>query len=331
MADEFRCLLRTCSLSSTAMANPKLPDGAVSKRSLTVRFGFNSKHVKNLLATGVLHPLGPGISAESVSRLQEGLHYIVCLACGAKQAAITVKHLRACSGLSLTKYSKAYPQAALVSTVTDERRVKTEAQRLAQSRKLKARFQTPEGEETRRQISAASKRLMQTPYRAKASEALTQYNWDHRQEKATESRLRWQDPVFRAKMREVHERSRDAILTSVANARGHLTKTFTKPHRALEEALLEAGVLGLEREFPIGPYRVDEALPSIKVALEVDGCYWHGCQECGFHGRPEILALDKRKNTYLLRRGWRVIRISEHRIKGNLPRVIAEILEVCDG
>lgn len=313
------------------MANPKLPEGAISKRSLTTRFGFNAKHLTLLLRSGVLSPMGLGVAVESLSRLQEGTHYVVCQACGAKQAAITPKHLKTCSGLSLTAYATAYPQSLLASSVTDANRVKTEAQRSAQSRKLKERFQTAEGEITRKQISDASKRLMQTPYRNKASEHLTRYNRSHRQEKAVESQARWQDPTFRAKMRKVHERGRGALLASITNARGHLTKTFTKPHQTLEEALLTAGMRGLEREYPIGPYRVDEALPTIKVALEVDGCYWHGCQECGFHGRPENLALDKRKNTYLLRRGWRVIRVPEHRIKDDLPRVVAELLEACDG
>ena len=331
MADEFRCLLRTSLLSCTAMANPRLPDGAAPKRSLTTLFGFNAKHVTLLLRSAVLSPMGLGVSVESLSRLQENVHYVVCRACGANQAAITTKHLKACSGLHLADYMKTYPQSPLASMVTVARRVKTDKQRRAQSSKLKERFQTVEGEVTRKQISDASKRLMQTPYRDKASEHLTRYNRDHRQEKAVESRTRWQDPGFRAKMREVHERGRGALLASIANARGRLTKTFTKPHRALEEALLAAGLRGLEREYPIGPYRVDEALPNFKLVLEVDGCYWHGCQECGFHGRPENLALDKRKNTYLLRRGWRVIRVPEHRIKDDLSRVVAELLEACDG
>ena len=83
----------------------------------------------------------------------------------------------------------------------------------------------------------------------------------------------------------------------------------------------------MEREYLIGFYRVDEALPLRRIAIEVDGCYWHGCQKCGFSGRPAILNLDRRKTTYLSSRGWKIIRIPVHAILQDLAKVVEEVLE----
>lgn len=313
------------------MANPKLPEGVVSKRSVAARFGFNVRHIMTLLEAGVLRAVGTGIEVESVGRLTEGGHYIRCLACGARQAAITPKHLKACSGLSVEGYVQRYPTAPLASTMSSARRAKDDEQRRHQSAMLRRRFQTVEGQVTREQIASASKRLMQTPYKAKAAAFLVEYNRSHREEIAESMRVRWQDPAFRERMRAVHHGRHAQLAASASHARGHLTHTFTKPHQALETALLAAGAQGMVRELLVGHYRVDEGFPNVKLAVEVDGCYWHGCVECGLPGVKGTRTTDKRKTTYLLKRGWRVMRIPEHRIKTALAAVVAEILEACHG
>ena len=313
------------------MANPKLPPGAVSKRHLTTHFGFNTKHILTLLRLGVLRTLGLGVDVTSLAGLREGIHYVVCRACFAKQAAVTTKHLRACSGLGLGQYRVQYPDAPLATTLTSIKRAKSDDQRARQAHVLRQRFQTPEGLVTREKIRVASVRLMQTPYRSRASAHLTEYNQTHRQERSAEWRARWQDPVFRARMQAVHLRRRAALEASVARARGYRTTTFTRPHQVLERALVDAGVQGLVREYLVGYYRVDEALPELKLAVEMDGCYWHGCLQCGFPGRPATRVTDKRKTTYLLKQGWRVLRVPEHRVRDDLARVVEEILEASHG
>lgn len=312
------------------MTNFKLLPGAVSKRSLVTSYGFNLKHLHLLISFGVLKVLGQGVDEASLGNLREGEHYVVCLECGARQAAITPKHLRACSGLDLEKYKMSHPEAPLASSVTDEARAKSDVQKRRQSEVLRARFQTPVGEVTRKQISESSKRFMQTGYREKATVHLRRYVEEHRDVFVKSSRKMWQDPEFRSRMSQIH-RERNARLGSApgsaSHARGFITKTFSKPHRIFEAALIEAGVQGLQREFLVGYYRVDEAVPDKKVAIEVDGCYWHGCEKCGFLGHPDILKLDRRKTTYLLKRGWKILRVPEHRVKENLQEAVREVVE----
>lgn len=75
------------------------------------------------------------------------------------------------------------------------------------------------------------------------------------------------------------------------------------------------------------PGRPDFAFPKAKLALFVDGCFWHGCPTC--QRRPprnnaafwaEKLAAnarrDRRADRHLRAKGWAVMRIWEHALKG---------------
>ncbi|MBI5692843.1 MAG: hypothetical protein HZC55_22420 [Verrucomicrobia bacterium] len=70
------------------------------------------------------------------------------------------------------------------------------------------------------------------------------------------------------------------------------------------------------------PDRPDFLFPRAKLAVFVDGCFWHGCplhatwpkQNAAFW-RKKLLAnrrRDREVNRLLRRAGWRVLRIWEH-------------------
>lgn len=83
-------------------------------------------------------------------------------------------------------------------------------------------------------------------------------------------------------------------------------------------------IIGWRRHLPL-PGKPDFAFPKHKVAVFVDGCFWHGCPKC--YTRPKTnrafwdkkrednMARDKRVNRQLRQRGWRVIRIWQHSLK----------------
>jgi DNA mismatch endonuclease, patch repair protein len=63
------------------------------------------------------------------------------------------------------------------------------------------------------------------------------------------------------------------------------------------------------------PGKPDFVFPKLKVAVFVDGCFWHGCPR---HATwPKTKARDRRVNRELRKRGWRVIRIWEHELRRN--------------
>lgn len=80
----------------------------------------------------------------------------------------------------------------------------------------------------------------------------------------------------------------------------------------------------------------DFVFREVRVALFVDGCFWHGCPRC--YTRPESNRLfwdakrtgnrarDRLVGRELRRLGWRVLRIWEHDLRKHPGRVIARIL-----
>ena len=92
----------------------------------------------------------------------------------------------------------------------------------------------------------------------------------------------------------------------------------------LARLLRKAGISGWRRHLSI-PGRPDFAFKKQKVAVFVDGCFWHGCPRC-FRLPKQNRAFWKAKiegnrrrdrsvNGRLRRLGWEVVRIRECRLK----------------
>ena len=307
----------------------------LSKRQVGLMYGFNLRLVETLIECGELRilpgctPRRPRIDPESLRGLREGEHFVVCRQCGAWVAQATSKHLKACSGTDLDHYKRAFPDAPLMSSFCASNKAKTATQRQAQSEKLRARFCTPEGEKTRGQISAASKAMQAGPYGQKAAAHLRAFNEDpaNRAKRRDETSARWQQGDLREAVEGWHRDNRERSLQSAAHARRHIRKKYTKLHQRLRKALQDAGVVS-QTEHEVGFYSIDEAVPELKLAIEADGCYWHGCASCGFAGRPEIHRYDKAKMTYLTRRGWEVLRFPGHEILANPTACARQVVEV---
>lgn len=90
---------------------------------------------------------------------------------------------------------------------------------------------------------------------------------------------------------------------------------------ALARLLRQNKITGWRRHLPIFG-RPDFAFPKQKLAVFVDGCFWHGCPRC--YCRPKSnrkywdakiarnRERDRKVSRELRRLGWRVIRIWEH-------------------
>lgn len=105
----------------------------------------------------------------------------------------------------------------------------------------------------------------------------------------------------------------------------------TSPERLLRSALWRAGMrYRLNYKMPMG--RPDMVFPGAKVAVFVDGCFWHGCP--AHYSRPrssvefwsgKLLAnveRDSRLTLGLEAAGWRVVRVFEHEIYLELDEVV---------
>jgi DNA mismatch endonuclease (patch repair protein) len=88
---------------------------------------------------------------------------------------------------------------------------------------------------------------------------------------------------------------------------------------ALGRLLWAAGLRGYRKQWPVEG-RPDFAWPGLKVAVFVDGCFWHGCS-CKYLPRSNRKfwrdkiennrRRDKRLARSLRRKGWTVIRVKE--------------------
>jgi DNA mismatch endonuclease Vsr len=101
----------------------------------------------------------------------------------------------------------------------------------------------------------------------------------------------------------------------------------------LAAMLRAAGITGWRRRQPL-PGRPDFVFHATRLALFVDGCFWHGCRwHCrmpksrGAYWNPKIArnkARDKAVGIGLRKRGWRVLRIWEHSLRDPL-RILANL------
>jgi DNA mismatch endonuclease (patch repair protein) len=111
----------------------------------------------------------------------------------------------------------------------------------------------------------------------------------------------------------------------------------TAPELWIRKGLWAAG-LRYRLQFRTPGGRADIALPARKVAIFIDGCFWHGCPEHYVRPRSrndfwdrklaENIARDRRQTLALDAQGWRVLRIWEHEVVETPDLVISHILEV---
>jgi DNA mismatch endonuclease (patch repair protein) len=110
----------------------------------------------------------------------------------------------------------------------------------------------------------------------------------------------------------------------------------TKPEAYVELLLRRCGAPYVK--YPKLPGKPDFAVDSAKLALFVDGDFWHGYRmgpkalsRMSAFWRNKILgnkARDRRVNASLKRRGWTVVRVWEHEIEENPAEVSERITEL---
>lgn len=109
----------------------------------------------------------------------------------------------------------------------------------------------------------------------------------------------------------------------------------TKPEIALRKLLFASGLRGYRIHYSL-PGKPDIVFPKSKIAVFIDGCFWHKCPKCSIknpttnkkYWRKKIesnIKRDKVVNAELRRRGWKVMRIWEHEITKSLNKCYLRI------
>jgi DNA mismatch endonuclease (patch repair protein) len=108
----------------------------------------------------------------------------------------------------------------------------------------------------------------------------------------------------------------------------------TKPELTLRKILF-AGGLRYRLNYKVAGYRVDLAFPSKKLAIFVDGCFWHGCprdfrppkSNTKYWG-PKIRTnrkRDKKIDNAIRKEGWQPLHFWEHSLRENPSAVFEKI------
>ena len=113
----------------------------------------------------------------------------------------------------------------------------------------------------------------------------------------------------------------------------------TKPELILRKALRENGFPGYRLNWKKAPGRPDIAYPGKKIAIFVNGCFWHRCPHCNLplpkshtdfwkQKFDRNVERDGRKIKELEESGWAVITVWECEIKNNLQSVVSRLVEI---
>lgn len=115
----------------------------------------------------------------------------------------------------------------------------------------------------------------------------------------------------------------------------------TKPEIALRKEMWKSGLSGYRLHWKKAAGKPDIAYPKRKLAIFVNGCYWHRCPHCNpsspkthkkFWERKfaKNIERDQRKTNELRKAGWSVITVWECQIKEKMPLVIKKIRNVLE-
>ena len=111
----------------------------------------------------------------------------------------------------------------------------------------------------------------------------------------------------------------------------------TGPELALRRALWATGLrFRAQWRHPFAG-RIDVAFPRLRIAVLVDGCFWHGCPAHGVQPKTNSAfwtgklannqARDARQTLALVRSGWMVVRCWEHEVEvaGELAALVERV------
>jgi len=134
--------------------------------------------------------------------------------------------------------------------------------------------------------------------------------------------------LFAQPMADIVSKSKRSEIMSKIRSRGN-----KRTELAMVKLLRANKIRGWRRHYPIFG-TPDFVFPKQRVALFVDGCFWHGCPKCfrlpttnTVFWKRKVEAnksRDKLVNFTLRKGGWKIVRVWEHQLRRNQPWLIAK-------
>lgn len=118
-----------------------------------------------------------------------------------------------------------------------------------------------------------------------------------------------------------------------------IRSTETKPERSLRAALRVNGALGYRCQWRAPGGRIDIAFTRWKLAVFVDGSFWHGHPSKWQRGRwkgywndkiERNIARDRAQNQALAEEGWAVLRFWDFEVEQDASAVAGRVCEALE-
>ena len=121
----------------------------------------------------------------------------------------------------------------------------------------------------------------------------------------------------------------------------------TSPELRVRAALRAAGLTGYRLHWKAAPGRPDVCFPGRRVAIQINGCFWHRCPFCG-PSRPKThpefweakfarnRERDERNARLMLEAGWTLLvvwecQLKRDRFESTMARLVAEVRAAGEG
>ncbi len=121
---------------------------------------------------------------------------------------------------------------------------------------------------------------------------------------------------------------RSKIMSAIHSKNTHTTE------RRLRAGLASAKISGWRMNAKDLIGKPDFVFDDKRIAIFVDGCFWHGCKckrpskthRSFWKNKIETnVARDKKVSRILRKEGWKVLRIKEHELKSSVKKVVEKI------
>lgn len=157
-------------------------------------------------------------------------------------------------------------------------------------------------EEQRRKVKATYD--ANEDLRDRTAQAARNWSSEQRGRQRIKMQRKWDDPTYRSKVQHAIAVRDRSLPTSI--------------ELAMYDALDQLGIV-YESQAVVGGYRVDAYISHLLLVLEADGEYWHSL--------PWKQRQDRVKDTYLMSKGYRVVRLTERDLLSRAIIVVRNALE----
>lgn len=132
------------------------------------------------------------------------------------------------------------------------------------------------------------------------------------------------------------KRSPEPKSENVSKAMSANKSKHTSPEMALRKALWSAEIKGYRNNYMKVPGKPDIAFPRWKIAIFVNGCFWHRCPKCNYSlpknnadfwkdKFSKNVARDHKKTEALISLGWKVLTVWECELKKDINKIVTTI------